>query len=84
MQNTELPAEVRQYDRVARPTWDRHWINTGSMLDAHRRESSASRHSPGRGDSEPLLVVLPTEFLSGDPSGNRTRAAAVKGRCPNR
>ena len=36
------------------------------------------------GKSKPILKPADSLGIYGDPNGNRTRAAAVKGRCPNR
>jgi hypothetical protein len=38
----------------------------------------------GGGESPELSAFEPLLWWSGDPNGTRTRAAAVKGRCPNR
>ena len=41
--------------------------------------------SPDANRVKAFLIVLEyTRTIYGDPTGNRTRATAVKGRCPNR
>ena len=79
-----MPAMARETIGPAGLTLNHWWIEPGMETRGQYRGVTFRRPKPIRRGKLGMGFSQKISVKNGDPTGNRTRATSVKGRCPNR